>query len=107
MPSDRENVIDDFVKTELRVFCDSYLDKKQRWVIATCIGIFAIYAGLALYVFPIAKDIKETDRIRREVAIKELETDSIKRATIRSFDKKYDESLKAYYKDRGDVTPKK
>lgn len=93
MWSEKENVITEAVK--------AYLDKREKTRQWISIGLFILCMVLALWIAYVTKDVQDINNLRREAIIKELQTDSLKNAKIREFDKKYDESLKQYYKDIG------
>jgi hypothetical protein len=99
----REQVVDDYVKTELRHEVKSIVVEevrtRRKWITIGIIVVFTVYVGLALWIGYIVNDVKVANDLRIDVARKEAETDSLKRAKIREFDKKYDESLKTYYND--------
>ena len=99
-----ESIIDDYTKRGLSYEVKKLVNKRLTWIILLIAMISVMYFVFALWVFVeirgAVKDTYEVNDLKRKVALRELETDSLKRLKTDSLMRKYDNTVKEWKSQR-------
>ena len=95
--SKRESIIDDYTKRGLSHEAKKLVNKRLTWIVLLIALMWIMYFVFALWVFVeiqgAVQDTFEVNNIKRKVALRELETDSLKRIKTDSLMRKYDKTV--------------
>ena len=97
MLTQRESIIEDYTKRGLSHEVKKLVNKWLTWIVLLIALMSIMYFVFALWVFVeiqgAVQDTFEVNNIKRKVALRELETDSLKRIKTDSLMRKYDKTV--------------
>jgi hypothetical protein len=97
MLTQRESIIDDYTKRGLSYEVKKLVNKRLTWIVLLIAMMSVMYFVFALWIFvevrSAVQDTFETNKLKRKVALMELETDSLKRIKTDSLMRKYDKTV--------------
>ena len=111
----RESITDDYTKRGLSHEVKRLVNKRMTWIVLLIAMMSVIYFVFALFIYTkvdsAVQDTFETNKIKRAsvlredslnlvVALRALETDSLKRLKTDSLMRKYDKKNEEYERDR-------
>ena len=100
----RGGIIDDYTKRGLSNEVKKLVNKRLTWIVLVIAMMSLMYFVFALWIFvrvdSAIQDTFATNKLRRNVAMRELETDSLKRIKTDSLMRKYDGTVKEWKNQR-------